>query len=137
MKKIIAIIITAVLLVSFGLSANAVVPENEVMPLWENTSSVINAMGFNGTTGTVSCSIVGDSGTTITAIVRVYRQTEIGGWTYIGGKRASSDTRWLDFSMTYGAIEGFQYKAVLEATVTKNGVDEVITKTSYKTCPNS
>ena len=138
MKKIIAIILSAVMLVSYGLSVNAaVIPETEITPMWENTSSMANSMGFNGTTGIVECEILGDAGTTVSAIVRVYRQTEVGGWTYIGGKRASSDTRSLIFSMTYGAIKGFQYKAVLEATVTKNGVDEVITKTSYKTCPNS
>ena len=81
MKKIIAIILATCMFVSFGIIANAATaPESEIMPLWDNISSLTNAFSFSGSMGTVDCEIYGDAGTTVTANVKVYRQTSTGGW---------------------------------------------------------
>ena len=136
MKKIIAIISAACMLTAFGITANAAaVPEIEIMPLWDNISSLTNSISFVGNMGTASCEIYGDAGTTVTANVKVYRQTSTGGWSLVGYDSGSSDTRSLFLSAKFTATSGTYYKSVLTATVYKDGVGETATRTSYKTCP--
>lgn len=136
MKKIISIILAAIMMASFSTAINAaVVPSDEIMPLWDNISSLRNSIVFNGTQGTVSCEVLGDAGTTVTGKVKVYRQTSSGAWSYVGAKSGSSTTRSLILSMDFTAVSGAYYKSVLTVTVTKNGVAEEASKTSYKTCP--
>lgn len=136
MKKIIAIILSACMLTAFSFTVNAaVVPESEIMPLWDNISALTNSIGFNGTKGTAACEIYGDAGTTVTANVKVYRQTSTGGWSLVGYDSGSSDTRSLFLEANFNAVSGTYYKSVLTATVYKNGVGETATRTSYKTCP--
>ena len=136
MKKIIAIILATCMFASFGIIANAATaPESEIMPLWDNISSLINAFSFSGSMGTVDCEIYGDAGTTVTANVKVYRQTSTGAWSLVGYDSGSSDTRSLFLTAHFNAVSGTYYKSVLTATVYKNGVGETATRTSYKTCP--
>lgn len=136
MKKIISIFMALFTLASFSVCINAaVIPETEILPLWENTSSVTNSIGFSGTQGTVSCTVHGDAGTTVTGEVRVYRQTASGAWSFVGMDSGSSETRLLNLVVDFTAKSGAYYKSVLTATVYKNGVGEEVTRTSYKTCP--
>ena len=111
MKKILSIVMAAVMLVSFGMTVNAAtVPESEIMPLWDNITTITNAISFSGTTGTVSCEILGDAGTSVTAQVKVYRQTASGAWSYVGGDSGSSTTRSLYLTVKFSAIRGSYYK---------------------------
>lgn len=136
MKKIISIFMVLVTLVSFTVSINAaVIPEPEIMPLWDNITSITNSIGFSGTEGTVSCTVHGDEGTTITGEVRVYRQTASGAWSFVGMDSGSSETELLHLVVEFTAKSGAYYKSVLTTTVYKNGVGEEETSTSYKTCP--
>lgn len=136
MKKILSIVMALVMLVSFGMTVNAVtVPESEIMPLWDNITTVSNSISFNGTKGTASCEIYGDAGTTVTAQIKVYRQTTSGAWSYVGGTSGSSETRLLNLTVNFTGKSGYYYKSVLTTTVYKDGVGEDVTRTSYKTCP--
>lgn len=136
MKKIISIVMAAVMLMCYGMTVNAAtVPESEIMPLWDNITTVTNSISFSGTKGTVDCEILGDAGTTVSAQVKVYRQTASGAWSYVGGDSGSSTTRSLYLTVNFTAKSGAYYKSVLTTTVYKNGVGEDATRTSYKTCP--
>lgn len=136
MKKIISIFMALVTLVSFALCINAaVIPENEIMPLWDNISTITNSITFTGTQGIVNGTISGDNGTTVEGKVKVYRQTASGAWSFVGMDSGSSTTFWLDLVVEFTAISGAYYKSVLTTTVYKNGVGEEETVTSYRTCP--
>ena len=135
MKKIFSVILAVVMLMCYGATVNAAtVPENEIMPMWDNISSLANVFSFSGSYGYVDCEIYGDAGTTVKADVRVYRQTASGGWSLVGLDTGTSDTRSLFLSARFSAVSGTYYKSVLTATVYKNGVGETETVTSYKTC---
>ena len=136
MKKSISLILTLVMFLSMGIYTNAAtVPESDIMPLWDNISSLTNAFSFSGSIGTVDSEIYGDAGTTVTGNLKVYRQTSSGSWSLAGYDSGSSDTRSLVLTANFSAVSGAYYKAVLTATVYKDGVGETATRTSYKTCP--
>ena len=85
MRKLIAIILATCMLVSVSFTANtADIPDTEIMPLWENISSLTNSFSFSGSMGTVDSHVYGDAGTTVTANVKVYKQTSSGGWSLVG-----------------------------------------------------
>ena len=135
MKRFLSTILAAVMLLSLYIPANAALPENEIMPLWENIISINNSINFDGTDGCVTCQICGDSGTTVVGNLRIFKQTSSGGWSLIKTDSASSVTRTLTFDTDFTAVSGAYYKAVLTVHVTKNDNVETVTKTSYKTCP--
>lgn len=136
MKKIISIFMALVTLVSFTVCINAAaIPENEIMPLWDNITSITNTIDFTGLQGVVECDVLGDAGTTITGEVKVYRQTASGAWSFVGMDTGSSTTRNLYLKVEFTAKSGAYYKSVLTTTVYKNGVGEEATRTVYKTCP--
>lgn len=70
------------MLTAVGFTANVdVIPETEIMPLWDNIPSLTNTFSFSCSTGTVVSHVYGDVGTTVTANVKVYRhQTAVGPW---------------------------------------------------------
>ena len=135
MKRIISFILSSVMLLSLVIPAGAAMPENEIMPLWENISSIKNTISFDGTKGYVECQIVGDTGTTVVGNLRIFKQTSSGTWSLVKTDSASSATRTLTFGTDFTAVSGAYYKAVLTVHVTKNDVVETVTKTTYKTCP--
>ena len=135
MRKFLSTFLAVVILLSLCIPANAALPENEIMPLWENIRSIENALSFDGTIGYVDCEIKGDSGTTVVANVKIFKQTSSGAWSLVKIDSASSTTRTLAFGTDFTAVRGAYYKAVLTVHVTKNDAVETVTKTSYKTCP--
>jgi len=135
MRKFLSTFLAVVILLSLCIPTNAALPENEIMPLWENIRSIENTLSFDGTKGYVECRIIADSGTTVVANVKIFKQTSSGAWSQVKIDSASSTTRTLTFGTDFTAVSGAYYKAVLTVHVTKNDNVETVTKTSYKTCP--
>lgn len=138
MKKLIAILLTGVILLSLGIPIFAAMPDNgKVQPLWNNISSLSHDLTFNGQNGFSSAIISASTGTTeINASLAVYKEIGDDQWEYVDhiSKRITSSTR-MNLSVSFTGESGAYYKSVLNVTVTKNGVDEQEIKFEYKTCP--
>lgn len=138
MKKVLAVIVSLVMVITCCISINAAfVPfENDIMPMWENISIIKNSISFNGTSGTATGYVCGDSGTTsISGTLKVYKQTSSGAWSLVGYDSGTSTSISLLLTANFTAVSGTYYKSVLTTTVYINGVGESETSTSYKTCP--
>lgn len=135
MRKILSILLATVILLTLVIPTSAALPGNDIIPLWENISSIKTSISFDGTDGLVTCQISGNTGTTVVGNLRIFKQTSSGGWSLVKIDSASSVTRTLTFDTDFTAVSGAYYKAVLTVHVTKNDVVETVTKTSYKTCP--
>ena len=115
----------------------AFVPETEpVIPMWDNILSAAPVLLFSGTNGYASAKITAQSGSTeINASLAVYKQVG-NDWVYV-----DHDSGRTTSSLNYGLNVSFQgepgayYKAVLNVTVTKNGISENAIKFAYATCP--
>lgn len=138
-NRIIAVFMTCCMLLSF-FSFNAFAAQQEpILPRWTNTSVVSASLNFVGTTGNVDVSITGKTGVTnITAEIKLYYKTAAGTWDeYPQGWTYNVDQQVLVVNETFTGLRGCEYKIELEATVTKDGYGEVITKTATDTCPTS
>lgn len=115
------------------------VQKEPLSPMWTNVNGLDAFISFNGTTGTVLFSVVGQSGVTnISVDIKLYYKSTSGSWIEI-------DKDW-DYNvnqMTLTAIESFdgvagrEYKIEVSGTVTKGGYAEPISKTATATCPRS
>ena len=106
--------------------------------LWENIDDVYGGnLVFSGRAGNYYIEIYGQSGVEmITATVTLYFKNSSGVWVEMPmdwSYSVESDELIIDEDFT--GVSGRQYKAVLDATVTKDGYDEPLTKTSIVTCP--
>lgn len=135
-KKLLALMMTVLMLVCFGTSAYAALPET-IEPLWDNIQNTTHTMYFDGDRGSVLGSITGKSGTTnITGTLNVYKQTTTG-WVLVGRDYGSTTERVLGLYVEYTAEPGAYYQSVLNFSVTINGVVEPETLYEYATCPNN
>ena len=66
------------------------------------------------------------------AEVKVYRKSWFV-WRYVDGETVTVNSITGMLSCIFTATQGTEYKAEYKFTVTKNGVDEVVEKTQYKT----
>lgn len=137
LKKLLVALLAATLMVSaLPLSASAAKIENEVMPLWDNAMLVSCGIyygedGFGYAESTVRGK-VGTSG--ITTTIYVYRVVN-GEKEYVTELHESTQAGSLISSCQFVAISGESYLAEYTFTVTKNGSDEVITKSDTEICP--
>ncbi len=137
-KTILTLIAFITLLTSVSLiPANAAIadPGETVMPLWDNTSTLTIAMIFedNGY-GYAEGTVVGKIGVTkIVADVTVYKQVN-SAWVQVTSNQTIINGKGGVFSCPFPAENGAYYKADYVITVTRNSVDEIITKTKYATC---
>ena len=69
----------------------------------------------------------------ITAEVYVYRQVG-SSWVYVGEEHKTVNSNSLTLSCKFNSMKGAYYRADYTFVVTKNSVNETITKTTYKTC---
>lgn len=133
MKKICALILASILLLSCCVSVGAALPETN-MPLWDNIISMPMTLAFNGTNSTASATITGKSGVTcITGTLTVYEKTSTG-WVSVGSDSDTVETRSMSLSVTFAAKSNVEYKAVFNVSVTRNGLIETETRTVNKTC---
>ncbi len=132
------LILCVILLSALQISTSAALPE-QVSPQWENTHMVNAQLTFDGTEGTVSVIISGDTGVTnISAETRLFYKNSAGSWVEIYMDWGyNSPNSYLAFSDTFEGTPGVEYKIEMSATVTKGDVDELIEKTATAVCPSS
>ncbi len=114
----------------------AVTNENNVCR-WSYTRSVSCDIYFSGTQGSVLASVYGNSSVTrIKGSIDFYYKNILGiwikvdqGWTY----DVNSDE--LDIYETFSAVNGREYKAVLNATVYAGTNSEPVSLTATGKCP--
>lgn len=112
---------------------NAAIAEPDVEPLWENTASVTISLGFPDD-GYAEATVFGKSGVTQIIIdVYVYRQSG-SSWIYVAQKHATISNRIGSISCQFTAMSNTYYRADYTFTITRNGVDEIIQETKYRTC---
>lgn len=134
-RKLIAFILTLVTILSIvPCTVSAATVDDTVAPLWQNTGSVSCKIGFpNDGYGYAEACVMGHP--TVTQIhgdVYVYRQVG-SSWVYVGEEHKTVDSCTLILSCKFDPVDGAYYRADYTFTVTKNGIDEVITQTKYKT----
>ena len=134
MKKLVSLALTIGIALSMTINIIAAMPET-LQPLWDNIGSMVSLIGFEESTGTATATATSKTGSSsMEGTLTVYKQTS-SGWEYIDEDSDSTTGRSLGLEVTFDAESGEYYKAVFELVVTKNGVEETETKTSYKTCP--
>lgn len=132
--KTIALILMIVTIVSIlPCTVNAASADNTVSPLWQNTTFVdCQIYGpYNGY-AYAEASVMGDpTANKITADVFVYKQ--IGSaWMYVGQDHKTVNSCSLMISYKFTPSQNSYYRADYTFVVTKNGVDETINRTEYK-----
>ena len=137
MKKRLFLLLIGAMMLCMMTSVSATAPNSGIVtPLWDNISSAAPTINFIGTNGYASAVIAAKAGTTeINASLAVYKQVG-NDWEYV-----DHDSGRTTSSLNYGLNVNFQgepgayYKAVLNMTVTKNGVAENEILFAYATCP--
>lgn len=138
-KKIISIMLCSILLLSLMPIPSYGAVADPIVPMWDNTFTFRGILSFSGTTGYVGVSIMGQSGVSnITANVKLYYKNSAGSWTKAAQEwNYDVDQMYLTKEETFTGVPGREYKIVVTATVTKNGVGENISTTDTDTCPPS
>ena len=137
MKKLLALFLIVTVLFCMGIPVMAFVPETEpVIPMWDNILSAAPVLLFSGTNGYASAKITAQSGSTeINASLAVYKQVG-NDWVYVDHDSGRTTSGLLyALSLDFQGEPGAYYKAVLNVTVTKNGISENAIKFAYATCP--
>ena len=121
------------MLLCMAVPIQAAVVEPDVEPNWQNTSSMTLTMSFPDD-GYATATITGESGVTQIIIdIYVYRQSG-SYWIQVGEAHTTTHGILADLSCQFNSIKRAYYRADYTFTVTKNGVDEIINKSQYKTC---
>ncbi len=122
------------MLLCMVMPAHAAAVEPDVTPLWTNTNQITITLSFPDY-GYADASIVGKVGVTkIVMDTYVYRQSG-SSWIYVNeAHQTFTNSMAGGLSCKFTPIKGAYYRAEYTFTVTRNGVDEVITKTQYRTC---
>ena len=134
MKCLSLVLALVTIILAMSVTTSAANHEPEITPLWDNTAIIIcNVLFPDNNHGYAEANIMGHvTATHIEADVYVYRQ-EGSRWVYVTEKHAEIDDCTLTISCEFVPTNGTYYRADYTFTVTKNGVDETITKTKYKT----
>lgn len=137
LKKLLVVLLAATLMLSaLPLSASAAKIENEATPWWNNAQLISCGIRFdeNGF-GYADSTVRGKIGTTeITTTIYVYRVVN-GNKQYVAESHESIQSTSLFSDCQFAAVSGATYLAEYTFTITKNGVDEVITKSDTEICP--
>lgn len=136
-KKSLSILLALTLLFSMTIAVNAQTnltsassqsPGGTIQPYWAQTSTITIGLSFSGSKGTLSYSVLGNSGTTRIDGVAVLERlnsngtyTEITRWT---GITINSD--YLPWNATYYVSTGYTYRFTFTCTVYRNGTTETI-----------
>lgn len=123
------------LLLCMAVPIQAAVVEPDVEPNWQNTEVITLTMGFlDDGYGYAEASVIGDANANkIVVDIFVYRQVGTS-WVLVGEKHETHYDSFALVSCRFNAFNRAYYRADYIFTVTKNNIDEVITKTKYKTC---
>ena len=136
LKKIMLVCLSMLLTMSFvAIPAQAAdVDDTVVQPRWSNMAILHLSFAFpQEGYGCAEASFAGQPGTTkIVAEVHVYKKSGLI-WRYVDEETVTVNAMNGMLSCIFTATQGTEYKAEYKFTVTKNGVDEVVEKTQYKT----
>lgn len=129
MKKLLVFMCAISLLFCLTVQTNAAVNET-ISPQWINTSRVECFISFSGTSGSITCKVIGQTATeSIKGSLKLYKDNvEIDSWD-IDERLAAS------ISESFTGVSGCTYKLVLDVDVTRNGIVEPIEVESSKKCP--
>ncbi len=135
-KRIISIILVCCMaLLTMPFATYAALPET-VEPLWDNTNIFTATLSFNGTRGTATVYVDGQSGVTdITLEIKLYYKNTSGSWIEVD-KDWNYDVNSSTFAVseTFTGVSGREYKIVVKGTVTKAGYAETISKIATAMC---
>jgi hypothetical protein len=135
-SKIILVILVACIMfstISIGASAATLNTGGVYSVLWVNTLSVTYDISFSSSgVGYALANVYGYSGSTVYATLTLYRMygstaVQIGYWT------CDSSTNIATFNEQFTPVNGVTYRINLYAVVSRNGVDEIITRTTSET----
>ncbi len=136
-RKIIILILTVIMLVSsIPCVSSAASGGNAAAPCWQNTGVVSCKIEFlNDGYGYAAAHVMGHPGANkIHGDVYVYRKVGSALWVLVGEEHKTVESCSLTICCKFTPIKGEYYRANYTFVVTKNGVDETITHTRYKTC---
>ena len=132
--KAIALILMIVTIISLlPCTVNAASADNTISPLWQNTNN-INCQIYTDSNGYAyaEATVVGYTTVNkISATVYIYRQNG-SSWEYVGEEYKTVNNFLLTISCKFTPTQGSYYRADYTFVVTKNGVDETISKSRYK-----
>ncbi len=136
MKKLFAAIISVLLMltvVALPISA-AQIEDNTVQPRWTNTSHLTCSISYTDiNTGYAHSVVRGDNGAScVKTDVYVYEYVN-NDWSYLTEKHETNYSWYGTMNCEFSAVANREYRADFTFTVTKGGVDEVITRTVYST----
>ncbi len=125
-------LVTLCSVIPVGVSAANV--EETVSPCWSNTGMISCKVGFpDDGYGYAEAHVMGHpTANRIKADVYVYRQVG-SSWVYVAEEHETVDKCSLTISCKFVPVDGAYYRADYTFVVTKNGTDETITQTKYKT----
>ena len=131
------LVVTMAVLTTFlcvAMPINAAVAEPDVEPLWTNTNQITITLSFPDY-GYADASIIGKVGVTKIVIDTYVHRQSGNSWIYVNeAHQTFYNTMGGGLSCKFTPIKGAYYRATYTFTVTRNGVDEVITETQYRTC---
>lgn len=136
MKKLISLFLVILMVSMFVVpSSAAVIPDETVMPCWNNISNVIVEVCFPNGNGTATVDVMRVYGvtTSISATLTLYKLVN-GQWIYMDSTSGSS-TRSLGLELYFDADSGVTYKAVADITAYSNTEVETESLSDIETCP--
>lgn len=136
MKKILAVIFAAVMIVTFATGVVAAAGNSDlVAPCWNYMDSIEVNMTFSGNVGTATATITRIYGVTtnIEATLSVYEQ-DGSDWVFVDSASGSS-ARTLFLELDFDAESGVTYKAVVDVTAYGEDGSESDSSSRTKTCP--
>jgi hypothetical protein len=132
MKKRVAAISLALILVAMVLPVQAQAQTIGIMPLYTNTSSISVFISFSGTQATCEADVIGKTSTSKISITLSIQRLESNG-TYTTVKtwpEESKNSGDFYLSKTYTCEKGKSYRTHVTAKVTRNGTTETVTSNS-------
>ena len=102
---------------------------------WDNASSIVGSISFDGSTGNFSMTIRGVSGVDrITATAKLYYKNASNKWIEVSTDWSYDvESKRLYIDENFTAVKGRTYKVELDAVVYKDGYGESVSKTTTKT----
>jgi len=128
-KRVITIIISLFLLIAAGPNMVKALEPIGIMPLWLNVNEAAAGLTISSGTATCTVRVTGLSGTTkISSVISLQRRA-INSTTFINIKTwfGSSNNILYTFSDIHTVSSGYVFRVRLDATVTRNGVNETVT----------
>ena len=128
MRVFIVLCVFTLLSVAFSVSAYAMTAsDNVIEPHWTNTASMTVNLSINNGRAVMTGSVIANTGTERIAVTAVLERvnandttTHLGSWT-----TSANGNIWI-WERPHYVARGHYYRLTLTATVTRNGVDEVI-----------